>query len=173
MRCRISTQPCLFTSGQQRVSPSDPIAFEKVARIQERKGKINEAVQSYMQAADLQLRARDIDKAIDSWTRVLGLQENLIARTRLALVYERLGRKADAVTEYIAAASVLQQSGDLAKAMKMAEYALQVMPDSLDAQQSLTLLRTNQRLPRPQRPRNDTGPIQIRDNKQLNRASAG
>ncbi len=149
------------------VNPSDPISFEKVARIQEKKGKLAEAVQSYMQAADLQLRARDIDKAIDSWTRVLGLQENLVARTRLALVYERLGRKADAITEYIAAASVLQQSGDLAKAMKMAEYALQVMPDSLDAQQALTLMRTNQRLPRPLRPRNDTGPIETRDNKQL------
>ena len=149
------------------VSPSDPIAFEKVARIQERKGKIVDAVQCYMQAADLQLRARDIDRAIESWTRVLGLQENLIARTRLALVYERLGRKADAVSEYIAAASVLQQSGDLVKAMKMAEYALGVMPDSLDAQQSLTLLRTNQRLPRPPRPHNDTGPIEVRDNRQL------
>ena len=149
------------------VSPSDPIFFEKVARILERKGKNVEAVQCYMQAADLQLRARDIDKAIDSWTRVLGLQENLIARTRLALVYERLGRKADAISEYIAAASVLQQAGDLAKAMKMAEYALQVMPDSLDAQQTLTLLRTNQRLPKPPRPRNDTGPIEVRDSRQL------
>jgi tetratricopeptide (TPR) repeat protein len=149
------------------VNPSDPISFEKVARILERKGKTAEAVTAYMQAADLQLRARDIDKALDSWTRVLGIQENLIARTRLALVYERLGRKADAVMEYIAAASILQQSGDLAKAMKMAEYALQVMPESLDAQQSLTLLRTNQRLAKPQRPRNDTGPIETRDNRQL------
>ena len=154
------------------VSPNDPIAFEKVARILERKGKAAEAVTAYMQAADLQLRARDIDKAIDSWTRVLGLQEHLIARTRLALVYERLGRKADAITEYIAAASDLQQSGDLVKAMKMAEYALQVMPDSLDAQQALTLLRTNQRLPRPTRPRNDTGPIEMRDNRQLTAPTA-
>ena len=147
----------------ETVNPSDPIAFEKVGRILDRKGRANEAVQAYMQAADLQLRARDIDKAVDCWTHVLGLQENLVARTRLALVFERMGRKADAVTEYIAAASVLQQSGDLAKAMKMAEYAMQLMPDSLDAQQTLTLLRTNQRLPRPPRPRNDTGPIEARD----------
>jgi len=151
------------------VSPSDPIAFEKVARIHERKGMIDEAVQSYMQAADLHLRARDIDKAVDNWTHVLSLQENLVARTRLALIYERTGRKADAVSEYIAAASVMQQAGDLAKAMQMAEYALQIMPDSLDAQQSLTLLRTNQRLPRPGRPRIHTGPIQLKEtNKQLN-----
>ncbi len=151
------------------VAPSDPIAFEKVARIYERKGNNDEAVRSYMQAADLHLRARDIDKAVDNWTHVLSLQENLTARTRLALIYERTGRKADAVSEYIAAASVLQQSGDLAKAMQMAEYALNLMPDSLDAQQSLTLLRTNQRLPKAGRPRLNTGPIQPKEAaKQIN-----
>ncbi|HEX7567562.1 MAG TPA: tetratricopeptide repeat protein [Anaerolineaceae bacterium] len=149
------------------VSPSDPISFEKVAHILERKGKTTEAVQFYMQAADLQLRARDIDKAVESWTRVLALQENLVARTRLALVFERMGHKADAISEYIAAASVLQQTGDLAKAMKMAEYAQQLMPDSLDAQQALTLLRTNQHLPKPPRPRSDTGPIEVNDARQL------
>lgn len=149
------------------VSPSDPIAFEKVARIFELKGKNKEAIQSYMQAADLHLRARDIDKAIDNWLRSLSLQENLVARTRLALVYEKTGRKADAVNEYIAAASIHQQAGDLVKAMQMAEYALQIMPDSLDAQQTLTLLRTNQRLPVPPRPRRNTGPIQVRDARQL------
>jgi tetratricopeptide (TPR) repeat protein len=149
------------------VSPSDPIAFEKVARIYEQKDKVREALQAYRQAADLHLRARDIDKSIDNWLRVLSLEENLTARTRLALIYEKTGRKADAVSEYIASAAILQQGGDLVKAMQMAEYALQLMPESLDAQQTLTLLRTNQRLPTPQRPRRNTGPIQVLDNRQL------
>ena len=98
---------------------------------------------------------------------MLSLEENLTARTRLALIYEKTGRKADAVTEYIAAAAIFQQGGDLVKAMQMAEYALQLMPDSLDAQQTLTLLRTNQRLPTPQRPRRSTGPIQVKESRQL------
>jgi tetratricopeptide (TPR) repeat protein len=148
-------------------SPTDPVPFEKVARILERMNRPAESAQAAMQAADLYLKGRDVDKAIENYSRVLSMKENLIARTRLALVYEKMGRKADAVSEYIAAASILQRSGDLVKAMQVAEYALHIMPDSLDAQQALTMLRTNQALNNPQRPRGGTGPIENRDVRQL------
>jgi len=56
---------------------------------------------------------------MENWNRVLAYQpETLIARTRLAMVYEKLGRKEDAVSEYLATASLMQRSGDIAKRSK-------------------------------------------------------
>ncbi len=143
-----------------QASPNDPVPFEKLANIYERQNRVNEAVRTSIQAADLYLKARDIEKSILNWRRVLSLQESLLARTRLAMIFERTGRKPEAVNEYLACASLMQHSGDLAKAMQVAEYALQLMPDHSEAQRSLTMLRTNQPLSNPVRPRSiGTGPI--------------
>ncbi len=143
-----------------QASPNDPIPFEKLATIYERQNRINEAVRTSIQAADLYLKARDVEKSILNWRRVLALQESLLARTRLAMIFERTGRKPEAVNEYLACAALMQHAGDLSKAMQVVEYALQLMPEHVEAQRSLTMLRTNQPLSRPIRPRSTgTGPI--------------
>lgn len=151
-----------------RVTPSDPVPPEKMAGLLERQGKLAEAVAACIQAAELYLKAHDADKAIENWIHVLSIQpENLTIRTRLAMVYEKLGRRKEAVSEYLAATSLLQHSGNLAKAMQLAEYALQILPGSPEAQQALTMLRTNQPLPRPIRPKAGTGPVHMADVPQL------
>ena len=54
-----------------------------------------------------------MDKAIENWVRVTTLDpENIIAHSRLALAHERLGHKPQAVTEYIAVASLVQRTGN-------------------------------------------------------------
>lgn len=153
-----------------QASPQDPVAFEKIAKISERMGKLPEAVQAYTQSADLYLRGRDVEKSITNWTQVLRLQESLTARTRLAMIYDRIGRKNEAVGEYLAAASLMQHAGDLAKAMQSAEYAMQLMPESSDAQQALAMLRNNQPLPRPNRPRGGTAPTRMAEVRHLDGA---
>ncbi len=150
------------------VTPTDPVPPEKLARLYERQGRLREATAASMQAADLYLKGKDADKAIENWIHVLSLQpENLTVRTRLAMVYERLGRHKEAVGEYLAAASLLQHAGDLAKAMQLAEYSLQLLPGSPEAQQSLTMLRTNQPMPKPSRPKGGTGPVRMAGVRQL------
>lgn len=136
-----------------QVTPSDPVPFEKLASIYERQNRPNEAMRTSIQAADLYLKARDVEKSIQNWRRVISLQESLLARTRLAMIFERTGRKPEAVNEYLASAALMQHAGDLAKAMQVVEYALQIMPEHVEAQRALTMLRTNQPLPRPTRPR--------------------
>jgi tetratricopeptide (TPR) repeat protein len=141
-------------------SPNDPIPLEKMAQIFERQGRNKEVVQASMQVADVYLKTRDVDKAIENWNRVLAYQpENLVARTRLAMVYERLGRKEDSVVEYLATASLMQRSGDLARALQIAEYAMQMAPNNQDAQQALIMLRNNQPLPKPLKPRGSSIPV--------------
>jgi hypothetical protein len=76
-----------------------------------------------------------------------------MARTRLAMVYERMGRKNEAANEYLATASLMQQSGDLVKAMQIVEYIMQLLPESEEARRAMQRLRNNQPLPKPGRPR--------------------
>ncbi len=148
-------------------SPQDPMPYEKIGKITERMGRLDEAVQAYTRAADLYLKSRDVEKTILNWTQVLRLQESLLARMRLAMIYDKLGRKAEAVTEFLAAASLMQRSGDLPKALQAAEYAMQLMPTSGEVQQAVIMLRNNQALPRPTRPRGGTGPTRMAEVRQL------
>jgi Tfp pilus assembly protein PilF len=72
-------------------------------------GKIPEAVQASLKAAELYIKNKDTEKAVNSWIRAISLRpDNVIARTRLAMIYERMGQKAVAVTEYLATASIMQ-----------------------------------------------------------------
>ena len=143
-----------------KVSPKDPIPLEKIARIYERQGKLSKAIANFMQAAEIHLKTRDVEKAIQNWNQVLKLQpENQTAHTKLAMVNERLGRRVEAVQEYMAIASLLQHKGEKEKSLQVIDYALKIMPDSVDAQQSKMLVSTNQELPLPERPQVDTGPL--------------
>jgi tetratricopeptide (TPR) repeat protein len=154
-------------SRAARISPQDPAPFEKIGKITERMGRISESVQAYIQAADLFLKIRDVEKSIENWIQVLRLHESLIARTRLAMIYDRIGRKMEAVTEFLAAASLMQRAGDPTKALQAAEYALQLIPENIDTQQAVIMVRNGQPLPRPNRPRGGTGPTRMSEVRQL------
>jgi tetratricopeptide (TPR) repeat protein len=151
-----------------KLTTNDPLPIEKIARIYERQGKLNEATQASIKAADLYLNNKEVEKAIDNWVRAISLQpDNMMARTRLAMVYERMGRKPDAVKEYLATAAIYQHSGNVAKAQQVIEYCLQIQPDSQDSQKSLAALKRNQLLPKPERVRGATGPIRMAEVRQM------
>ncbi len=144
------------------LQPEDPLAHEKMARIYERLGRLKDAVRLGLQAADLYLKNRDVEKTIASLMRVLSLQpENLTAHSRLALIYERLGRKAEAVEAYLAVASLLQQNNQVPKAIQTVQHALELLPGSAEATQALQALRNGTPLPKPTRPRGGTGPVRL------------
>ncbi len=152
------------------ISPNDPVPYEKIAFIYENMGRIKDAVKVGMQAAELQLRARDVDKSIESWLHVISLEpNNLNARTRLAMIYDKMGKKSEAALEYIAAASLMQASGDSQKAIQAVRYCLQIAPDNIDVQNAMKLLKTNQRLPKPSRPKSEkqVNPVRMANLQQL------
>jgi len=143
-----------------QITPDDPIPVEKIARIYELQEKTAEAVRFYLQSAELNLKARDVEKAIQNWVKVVHLQPtDIVARSRLAIVFERIGRKMDAISEYLSIASLMQQAGDVQKALQAVERALQIMPEHVEAQQTLTMLRSNQKLPPPGKPRPPSGQL--------------
>jgi tetratricopeptide (TPR) repeat protein len=151
-----------------KLAPTDPLAFEKVAQLSERVGDLNGAIEAAMQAAELYLRQRDLEKATENWIRVTTLNpDHALAHSRLALVHERLGHTQQAVTEYLAVASLLQRAGNAAKAQELVEKALTLLPTSAEARQAQTLLKTGQLLPKPVRGKGGTGPIRLAQVKQM------
>lgn len=137
-----------------RVSADDPIPVEKAAQIYELLGEEGLAAEAALRSAELYLKKGDLSKSIENWSRVTYLDpENVPARSRLALAHERLGKKQQAVTEYINLASVLQRSGKGQEAIQVVNHAIRLMPGSKEARQALMMLQSNQPLPRPARPR--------------------
>jgi len=157
-----------------RQNPNDPVSLEKLAHIYERKGKVEMAFQAWVQAAEAYMRARDVDKSIENWVAAIRLQpEHLMARTRLAMIYDRTGRKPEAVAEYLATASIMQRSGDAIKAMQVVEHCLKLQSDSAEARQALGLLKSNQPLPKPARPRGGTGPVRMAEVHKMDAPKSG
>jgi tetratricopeptide (TPR) repeat protein len=153
-----------------QVSSQDPTPMEKLAQLLERTGHLREAITAALKAADLYLNQRDIDKAMENWVRVTMLDpDHVIAHSRLAMAHERLGHKPQAVTEYIAVASLVQRMGNLQKTTELVNKALQIMPDSDEAKQAVAILRAGQLLPKPLRPKGGTGPIAMAQVKQLDK----
>jgi tetratricopeptide (TPR) repeat protein len=146
-----------------QVTPEDPLPFEKMAQIFKQTGRTDEAVKLSMQAAERHLKLRDADKAINNWTRVIRMMpENIDAHSKLAAVYEKLGRSNQAITEYIAVASLQQNSGMKDEAMRSGEHALSLNPKNTEAQKAVAMLHASQSLPKPVRQGGVSGPLRLR-----------
>lgn len=128
----------------------DPIPMEKIANILERMGKTDQAVEAYMRSADLYYKTKDGNKCVELWNHVVELNpDHMLAHSWLGYVFERLGRKAEAVKEYLVVASLFQHAGDMQKALQTVNHALQVSPESAEAGQAVGMLKMGRLLPRP------------------------
>jgi len=149
-------------------SPDDPLPLEKIAQLSERLGHLKQAVQAALQSAELYIKSKEVNKALENWLRVIQLDpENLTAHSRLALVHERLSHTQQAVIEYLAVASLYQQAGNVDKAAEMVGRALHLMPNSPEAKQAKSLLKNKQMLPKPVRQKGGTGPLRMAQVRQL------
>ncbi len=148
-----------------KIAPDDPIPLEKAATLYENAGNRDAAAEMAVRAAELYLKRQEIEKAIENWSRAVSIQpEHLRAHSRLAIVFERLGRKPQAAREYLHIASLMQHAGDIAKAVDAVNRALKIDPNNTKAQQALVMLRDGTLLPKPARPRGGTGPIRLSTN---------
>lgn len=134
------------------VSPEDPIPPEKIADIFERQGRLKEAIQAVIHAAELYLKIRDAEKAISCYERATSLDPmNLHACTRLALIFERMRKHDRAIAEFLAAASILQRTGHLDRAKKTVEHCLLLDGSNEIALQAQQTLNQMGMLPEPLR----------------------
>jgi tetratricopeptide (TPR) repeat protein len=132
------------------VSPNDPLAYDKVAQLYEMQGKYDDVVSPALLASELYLKQGNTPKSLECLIRVIrGDAENLPAHSRLALIYERTGRKQQSVNEYLMVASLFQHKGDYENARQAVDHALELSPDSREAKEAQTLISAGQPLPKP------------------------
>jgi len=101
-------------------------------------------------ASELYLKQGNISKSVECLVRVIRVEpENLPAHSRLALIYERTGRNQQSVNEYLMVASLFQHKDDLSDAVQAVEHALEILPDSNEANEALSLISSGRSLPKP------------------------
>src|ERR1700690_1868107 len=67
-------------------SPDDPVTWEKIGQLSERVGNLDIAIEAAMKAADAFFNQREVEKALENWSRVTILDpENILAHSRLAV----------------------------------------------------------------------------------------
>jgi len=133
------------------INPDDPAPHEKMFLIYQEVDQTAEAVRASLKAAEAHLKNEDIQKAIENWKRVLEIDiQNIKAHARLGMVYERLGKKKLAVSEYIHTASLLQLNENLEKATESIERALKCSPENIIALRAKEILHQGRQLPIPE-----------------------
>jgi tetratricopeptide (TPR) repeat protein len=142
------------------ISPDDPALFDRVSLLSEHTANQESIATASFRAAELYLQRGEADKAIENLSRVVKIDpENLEAHSRLAVIYDRLGKVQQAVAEYMAVASLFQRNQDLERAFQAIDRALLISPDSRELQQAQAMLGDSHLLPKPSRSRAATGPL--------------
>lgn len=147
-----------FYQQAARLQPDDPLPFERIGLIFEIQLDMPKAVKAYSMAADRYLKTQGIEKSIDNWLKILSLQpDHLLAHSRLAVIYERMERKAEAVAEYHILAGLFQHQNENQKAVQVAEHALELIPENAETVEILARLHNNEILSIPTPPSKDSG----------------
>jgi tetratricopeptide (TPR) repeat protein len=130
-----------------QLTPDDPLAWERVADVQERLGRLDEAAETYVAMANIHVERKAMDKAIETWLRATRLaSDHLRAHLSLAEAYARQGKARAAAGEHLTLAHILQKRGQTEKAIQQCRLALELDPRSAQAHATLEALRAGERV---------------------------
>jgi tetratricopeptide (TPR) repeat protein len=112
-----------------RLTPDDPSALARVAELQEQTGDVNGAVRTWLHTADLHLRRRSVDAAVEVWQHLVEVAPDTVpARERLAKAYASMEQTRKAVLQYLSLAAIFQKQGDIKQAASVCRRALELDP---------------------------------------------
>jgi tetratricopeptide (TPR) repeat protein len=133
--------------------PDDEDTWSKTADALERIGRLDGAARAYSAIADLRLRQKDVDAAIDIWVRAARLDPNKPdIQRRLAHVYQHQGKPKLAIRAYLSLAHIYQRSGRFQEAVEQVQAASAIDPNDPDILTAMELLRASQPAVKPAPP---------------------
>lgn len=116
------------------VDPDNPTFHLRFADISARLGQKSQAVEAYLRAAMLFTRDAFEEKAIATYRRALALDPDRVeVSERLAGVFVRLGRPADAITTLQAAVSALEGGARSPIALRLERRIAEIDPGNVPA----------------------------------------
>jgi tetratricopeptide (TPR) repeat protein len=135
------TQALRVFEELQAADPDNPFFVEYIARIHDKNGSVDAAVQAYRQLAEIHQGRRLPARVIQTLREVLRLRPDADdVRLRLAALFEETGARAEAASEYVALARRFQSQGRLDAANSAADNALRLDPNSRDAKELIAAL---------------------------------
>ena len=115
-----------------RLNPEDPQYFIQMADLYTRQGFAAEAKQEYLRMAERFLRAKQVEKAIELYEKVVRLdKDDLNLRMQLAALYKLDGRPERAVNELLEAAELKLSGGQIEEAHKLLLEARKLNPENI------------------------------------------
>lgn len=118
-----------------QLAPEDASALAKLADIQGRLGKPEEAAATHTRTGHAFAQQGKLEEAADAWTRASRLVPDQVqVYLHLAQVLEQLGRREQAAAEYTTLATITQRQGDEDLAMEHCQEALRLDPNNREAQ---------------------------------------
>ncbi len=118
-----------------QLAPEDTGALAKLADVQERLGRLEEAAVTQTKTGHAFAQQGKLEEAADAWSRASRLvPDQAEAHLQLAQVLEQLDRSGQAAAEYVNLASIAQRQGDVDLAMEHCQQALRLDPDGSEAQ---------------------------------------
>lgn len=139
------------------IDPQNPDAHSKLADVKERLGMLEEAAASHLQAGDVLAMQNEIDLAVDSWKKVTVLSSDVTNRNKaeahrkLAQAHVRLGRTAQAVSEYLELVTIYHRQRQIDQARAICREALSLDENNPDALAMMEALQEGKPLPKPSR----------------------
>ncbi|MFP4322654.1 MAG: tetratricopeptide repeat protein [Anaerolineales bacterium] len=131
----------------QRLDPNDPLPVEKSADVLERMGRVQEAAKQYLNVAEIYLGQHDLEKAIANWERATEITPGMVAiHKKLAMAYERIGQKAEAINEYLKLAFNFQRAGKPEVAMQALQRGLRLDSKEPRLLNAVTAVRANREI---------------------------
>jgi len=125
-----------------QLTADDPLAWERVADVQERLGHLDEAAEAYVAMANIYVEQKAMGKAIETWLRATRLApDHLGAHLSLAEAYAKQGKARASAGEHLTLARILQKRGQTEKAIQKCRLALELDPRNAQAHATLEALR--------------------------------
>ncbi|MGB7844278.1 MAG: tetratricopeptide repeat protein [Candidatus Acidiferrum sp.] len=117
-----------------KLAPEEIRPLEKLADLYVQQGVMSEARPLFLQLAELHLKNNKRPEAVALLKKLLSAEpDNLRIQIRLADLYHAMGQSGEALETYISAAQRALARGDHAECEKLADKALQINPQQLDA----------------------------------------
>jgi tetratricopeptide (TPR) repeat protein len=126
----------------RQAGADDAKLLERLADVQERLRRLEEAADTYVGLAEHALREREIERAIHAWKRAIQLVPgHPIARLNLAKAYASQGNTRAAIREYLALAEAFRQEKRPDQAMNICQQALMLDPSNAKVLNLMSTLR--------------------------------